>query len=299
MIEDRPAFLFYSKDWAASTRAFSAEVRGAYINLLAYAWDNNGLPTDEEDLRLIAGVERSSWKRVWDKLAPKWVEQDGVLVNRKLERVRVESEAFTLNVQALGRAGGRASARARARKYGSAAPRTASRTGSHEQRMKRVHEAVPEAGSPERTKPASASASADLDHLDDDYVVDGDSRARATGTSSSSRPDPSARYHMAAQEAHALWVAAMPDAEPRDWAKIQAAGRRKIADFVRDCGSLDRVEAFVQRVAASDYLAGRKDLPPMNLFTAIARYDAIMAGAYDNRTDGQEAIYAAVLGGAS
>lgn len=137
---------------------------------------------------------------------------------------------------------------------------------------------------------------------DDDYereVVGDHDRPRPAEAvaSSSSQPEPSARYRMAAQEAHALWVAALPDAEPRDWATLQPPGRRKIADFVRDCGSLDRVEAFVRRVAASDYLAGRKDLPAVNLFTAIERFDKVMAGAYDNRTDGQEAIYASVMGG--
>ncbi len=117
-------------------------------------------------------------------------------------------------------------------------------------------------------------------------------RVVEAGASSSSGPP--GRVMLAAQEAHALWVAALPDAPPAAWADIQPQGRRTIAEFTQRLG-LDRVEAFVQRVAASDYLAGRKDLPPMDFFSAIQRADRILAGAYDNRTDGQQAMYDAVL----
>lgn len=163
MAESRPAFLFYTKDWVASTRALPADARGAYINLLAYAWDNDGLPLDDEDRRLIAGVEKGAWRRVWEKLASKWIERDGSLVNAKLERVRLESETFTLDMRSLGRAGGRASARAREKKFGSAAPRSGSRSASVEQHPNPVREPVREAGSHERTNPASASAITDQD----------------------------------------------------------------------------------------------------------------------------------------
>lgn len=75
----------------------------------------------------------------------------------------------------------------------------------------------------------------------------------------------------------------MPGVAPVSWADL-TDGRTRIAAFVRDCGGLDRVEAFIAKVAESDYLAGRLDLPAMDLFTAMTKYDRIMAGGYANRT---------------
>ncbi len=322
--EDRPAFLCYAKEWIVATRRLSPAARGVYWDMICFAWLDEGLPADPDELRQQLGVERGEWRRIWPKLAPKWVVRDGTLHNARLEEVRRESADFTTARVDAGRRGGQASAKARAAKHGSAQPRSnpeanpeanaeanpeaalrSKPEAPHEARteadaepllrskleaaVRSNPEANAEANAEAAPKPASASASAvDLDHLDDDFVVGGDPGAREAGTSSSSLGPPG-RVMLAAQEAHALWVTWLPDASPAVWADIQPPGRRAIAEFVQRLG-LDRVEAFIQRVAASDYLAGRKDLPPMNFFSAIQYADRILAGAYDNRTDGQQAI---------
>lgn len=57
---------------------------------------------------------------------------------------------------------------------------------------------------------------------------------------------------------------------------------RPLVDAVRR-RSLDAWEATFQRVEASDYLAGRADLPGLTLWDAIDRAERIDSGQYDNR----------------
>lgn len=106
-----------------------------------------------------------------------------------------------------------------------------------------------------------------------------DSGVRGAVSSSS---EPVGRFMPAAMEFHAAWVTALPGSVP-PWAQLQPQGRRTIAKFVRDVGSLDAAEAFLARVVASDYLAGRLDLPPIPMLDAFAKYDRIMGGSFDNR----------------
>jgi hypothetical protein len=97
-----------------------------------------------------------------------------------------------------------------------------------------------------------------------------------------SSSEPVGRFMMAAEEFHQAWVTALPGSA-LPWCDIKPPGRRTVAKFVRDVGSLDAAEAFLARVVASDYLAGRLDLPPIPMFDAFAKYDRIMGGSFDNR----------------
>lgn len=72
-------------DWLKGTRGMKAEVRGVYINLLLYQWDNGYLPSDFEELCLID----PELPKVWDKLKSKFPEiENGKLQNKKNEEVR-------------------------------------------------------------------------------------------------------------------------------------------------------------------------------------------------------------------
>lgn len=72
-------------DWLKGTRGMKAEVRGVYINLLLYQWDNGFIPSDMEELCLID----PELPKVWDKLKSKFVEvEPGKLQNKKNEEVR-------------------------------------------------------------------------------------------------------------------------------------------------------------------------------------------------------------------
>lgn len=111
-----PAFPFYAFDWlSSSTRAMSLAARGAYVDLLAFAWDQHGLPADTEALRRMTGASPDEWALVWPELATKFpIAADGRRRNAKLEEVRGGVKAAS----ARGVRGGRARASAATRAPG-------------------------------------------------------------------------------------------------------------------------------------------------------------------------------------
>lgn len=106
-----PAFQFYVRDWLISTRMLSAEARGVYIDLLAFSWDNDGIPSDPKALARLVMVTPQRFTRIWDELADKWVEaEEGQLRNPRQERQR----QALIALREKRAAAGRASAEARA-----------------------------------------------------------------------------------------------------------------------------------------------------------------------------------------
>lgn len=72
-------------DWLKGTRGMKAEVRGVYISLLLYQWDNGYIPSDWEELCLID----PELPKVWDKLKSKFPEiEPGKLQNKKNKEVK-------------------------------------------------------------------------------------------------------------------------------------------------------------------------------------------------------------------
>jgi uncharacterized protein YdaU (DUF1376 family) len=89
-------------DWLKGTRGMRAEVRGVYINLLLYQWDNGFIPSDMEELCFID----PELPKVWVKLKDKFIEvEPGKLQNKKNEEVR----AFWQKQKKNGKKGGRPS----------------------------------------------------------------------------------------------------------------------------------------------------------------------------------------------
>jgi len=87
-------------DWLKGTRGMRAEVRGVYIGLLLYQWDNGFIPSGLKDLTLIDSEVGS----VWVSLKHKFKESaPGQLQNEKVEEVR----AFFLKQAKNGQKGGR------------------------------------------------------------------------------------------------------------------------------------------------------------------------------------------------
>lgn len=87
-------------DWLKGTRGMRAEVRGVYINLLLYQWDNGFIPSDMEELCFID----PELPKVWVKLKDKFIEvSPGKLQNKKNEEVR----AFWQKQSKNGKKGGR------------------------------------------------------------------------------------------------------------------------------------------------------------------------------------------------
>src|SRR6184192_4295386 len=95
-----PAFQFYVKDWLSSptTRTMSLEAKGAYIQLLATAWDGEppgSLPKDDERLRMLAGASDAEWMRVRVPVLSNFSDVRGKLVNKKLHEQWSRLSQFT------------------------------------------------------------------------------------------------------------------------------------------------------------------------------------------------------------
>lgn len=87
-------------DWLKGTRGMKAEVRGVYINLLLFQWDNGYIPSDMEELCLID----PELPKVWDKLKDKFSEAaPGKLKNLKNDEVK----AFWAKQRKNGKKGGK------------------------------------------------------------------------------------------------------------------------------------------------------------------------------------------------
>lgn len=72
-------------DWLRGTSGMRAEVRGVYLTLLIFQYDNGFIPSDMEELCLID----SELPKVWVKIKEKFEEfEPGKLRNKKLEKVR-------------------------------------------------------------------------------------------------------------------------------------------------------------------------------------------------------------------
>lgn len=72
-------------DWLKGTRGMKAAVKGVYLGLLLYQWDNGYIPESIEELTLIDPEVGSVWVTISDKFKKT---EPGKLQNEKLEEVR-------------------------------------------------------------------------------------------------------------------------------------------------------------------------------------------------------------------
>ena len=87
-------------DWLKGTRGMKAEVRGVYLGLLLFQWDNGFIPSDMEELCLID----PEVPKVWDKIKSKFIEiAPGKLQNKK----NLEVKEFWAKQKKNGENGGR------------------------------------------------------------------------------------------------------------------------------------------------------------------------------------------------
>lgn len=98
---------WYIADYLADTMHLTVEEHGAYLLLIGHCWMQGGsLPNDERRLRAISKLDPQQWKTSWPVLCEFFVEQDGVL---RQKRVDAELERATRNVEQK-KLAGRASA---------------------------------------------------------------------------------------------------------------------------------------------------------------------------------------------
>lgn len=79
-------FPFFYQDWLIDTMELSTEQKGAYIDLICYAWENGdkGLPNDLKLLRKMSGLKNKKLMAVLNK----FYIRDGRFFNKKLEEIR-------------------------------------------------------------------------------------------------------------------------------------------------------------------------------------------------------------------
>ena len=84
-----PSFDFFPDDFIAGTYHLPAEAVGVYVRLLCYQWNNGSIPSDENELARVAGVDadamRTHMRTVMLKFMP---DGYGGLKNARLERER-------------------------------------------------------------------------------------------------------------------------------------------------------------------------------------------------------------------
>lgn len=103
-----PALPLYGGAWMKSTAHIPADVRGYYLDLLLWAWDNDAdLPADERSQMQIARcTSRPAWKKAWAILRPLWmVVESGGFRNRKLESVRDDLLSYRWGKSEAGKKG--------------------------------------------------------------------------------------------------------------------------------------------------------------------------------------------------
>lgn len=125
--EKAPAFQFYPKDFLTDGRVAGMTLQevGAYIRLLCLCWQESSLPNDTKRLATMVGATHMAFLKVWPAIAECFHEQDGRLVQRRLDRERVKQAAYR---QLQSRAG-KASAAKRAKATGVQPTRQPNRNG--------------------------------------------------------------------------------------------------------------------------------------------------------------------------
>lgn len=83
-----PYFPLYCADYAIDTQHLSTLEHGAYLLLLMQAWNRPGcrLPNDDEHLRKISGLDARGWAKIRRTVLAFWDEEDGYLVQRRLQK---------------------------------------------------------------------------------------------------------------------------------------------------------------------------------------------------------------------
>lgn len=85
-----PSFDFFPDDFIAGTYHLPAEAVGIYVRLLCYQWNNGSIPSDENELARIAGVDANAMRTHMRTVMLKFVQSecDG-LQNERLEKERL------------------------------------------------------------------------------------------------------------------------------------------------------------------------------------------------------------------
>ena len=106
-----PAFQFYVKDWLASTkvRLMSHEQRGAYMDLMCHAWneDDCSLNNNDDDLAILSSLH-DKWPANSEKIKACFKLKGSRLVHERLLAEREKQKGFSEKCKKAGMASGKA-----------------------------------------------------------------------------------------------------------------------------------------------------------------------------------------------
>lgn len=115
------AFQFYPRDFLANSKVarMSMTERGIYITLLSYAWIDDGIPSEPEQIARLVRIPATKFGRIWaGVLSECFVPHRGKLVNPRQERQRKDLQDYVASCSK----GGEQSARKRKELYGTSQP---------------------------------------------------------------------------------------------------------------------------------------------------------------------------------
>jgi uncharacterized protein YdaU (DUF1376 family) len=75
------------------------------MTLLCYAWDHDGVPTDEVSRRRILGCTKHEHEKIWRTVGQKFTEKNGLLVNVRQEAEREKNQKWREERSKSGRKG--------------------------------------------------------------------------------------------------------------------------------------------------------------------------------------------------
>jgi hypothetical protein len=98
-----PAFPFYANDYLVDTLRWSRGMKSLHVDLMAESWSNKEI---KDDCGYPEGLSEED-RKLWDKIRHKWVLQEGIWSNLKLEESRAERQRFLSRQAENGSKGGR------------------------------------------------------------------------------------------------------------------------------------------------------------------------------------------------
>jgi uncharacterized protein YdaU (DUF1376 family) len=99
---------WFPRDYLAATRGMTLAERGAYTDLLWFAWDMGVLPNDPKRLARMLGVDADEFAEVWPAIKSKFVLTETGIVNERLERERLYSIEMRKKALERAKSGGKA-----------------------------------------------------------------------------------------------------------------------------------------------------------------------------------------------
>lgn len=189
----RDSLKVQAMDWAEE---------GMYRHLLDLAWDNDGLPSDLEEIRRLLGLGKAAFQRAWQRIGPCFAPR--ATDPTRLENPRQEKER-AIRREIRGR-------RAAASAVGNAARWGSQTTSADDPNRMRGASAADADRSPDRTPERSPSVLSSLPSGPSDPGVRtepsrcSDARAKAEKDDRSSSSGPAGREGLSREQA-ALWTA--------------------------------------------------------------------------------------------